>query len=65
MGTFKELFPQIDCVSPEAVLNTDAVLIVTEWQEFENLNYSGRIVIDGRLIEKARKEAEIYEGVCW
>jgi len=47
------------------VLNTDAVLIVTEWQEFENLNYTGRIVIDGRLIEKARKEAEIYEGVCW
>jgi UDPglucose 6-dehydrogenase len=65
MGTFKELFPQIDCVSPVAVLNTDAVLIVTEWQEFENLTYTGRIVIDGRLIEKARKEADIYEGVCW
>ncbi len=65
MDTFKEIFPQIDCVSPEDVLNTAAVLIVTEWEEFENLNYTDRIVIDGRLIEKARKEAEIYEGVCW
>lgn len=65
MGAFKEIFPMIDCVSPEDVLNSDAVLIVTEWQEFENLNYSGRLVIDGRLIDKARKEAEIYEGVCW
>jgi len=47
------------------VLNTDAVLIVTEWQEFESLDYKGRIVIDGRRVAKAREEAAIYEGVCW
>jgi len=41
------------------------VLIVTEWREFEKLDYSGKIVIDGRRIEKAVKEAGIYEGVCW
>jgi hypothetical protein len=28
------------------------------------LDYKGKIVIDGRRIEKA-KEANIYEGVCW
>jgi len=38
------------------------VLIVTEWREFEKLDYSGKIVIDGRRIEKAVKEAGIHEG---
>ena len=65
MGTFKGLFPQIEYASPAEVLNTDAVLIVTEWQEFEALNYAHKIVIDGRRVEKAKKEAGIYEGVCW
>ncbi len=65
MDSFKQLFPQIECVSSGEVLNADAVLIVTEWHEFEHLDYSGRIVIDGRKIEKAKKEAAIYEGVCW
>ena len=38
--------------------------IVTEWDEFNTLNYEGKIVIDGRRIEKAR-EAKIYEDICW
>jgi UDPglucose 6-dehydrogenase len=61
---FKKLFPQIEYTSPEEVLECDAVLIVTEWQEFEQLDYRGKIVIDGRRVEKAR-EARIYEGICW
>jgi UDPglucose 6-dehydrogenase len=65
MDTFSKLFPQMDCGSAEEVLNSDAVVIVTEWGEFETLNYRGKIVIDGRRIEKAKKEAAIYEGVCW
>jgi UDPglucose 6-dehydrogenase len=47
------------------VLHSDAILIVTEWKEFEDLDYRGKIVIDGRRISKAREEAAIYEGVCW
>ena len=43
----------------------DAVLILTNWEEFEHLNYKDKVVIDGRKIEKARKESKIYEGVCW
>ena len=63
---FKKLFPQIEYASKaDEVLNADAILIVTEWEEFENLDYHGKIVIDGRRIEKAKKEAKIYEGVCW
>jgi Predicted UDP-glucose 6-dehydrogenase len=65
MDFFKTLFPQVEYASPEDVLNADAVLIVTEWQEFESLDYRGRIVIDGRRVAKARDEAAIYEGVCW
>ncbi|MFC1907123.1 UDP-glucose dehydrogenase family protein [Chloroflexota bacterium] len=61
---FSQLFPQIDYVTKEEVLNSDAILIVTEWEEFNNLNYKGKIVIDGRRVATAR-EARIYEGVCW
>jgi UDPglucose 6-dehydrogenase len=64
MENFKKLFPQIDYVTIEEVLNCDAILIITEWEEFNNLDYTGKIVIDGRRIPKAR-EARIYEGVCW
>jgi len=61
---FSKLFPRIEYVTKEEVLNSDAILIVTEWEEFNNLDYRGKIVIDGRRVLKA-KEARIYEGVCW
>ena len=31
---------------------------------FEHLDYTDRVVIDGRRVARAR-EARIYEGVCW
>jgi len=61
---FRKLFPQIEYASKEAVLNSDAILIVTEWAEFNRLDYRGKVVIDGRRIDKAR-EARIYEGIGW
>lgn len=64
MGNFKKLFPQIEYVSKEEVLSCDGVLIITEWEEFNTLDYRGKVVIDGRKIPKA-KEAKVYEGVCW
>ena len=67
IDNFRRIFPQIEYAnSAEGIIaKSDAVLIVTEWKEFEKLDYSGKIVIDGRRIEKAMKEAKIYEGVCW
>ena len=47
------------------MFDSDAVLIATEWKEFEDLDYRGLLVIDGRRIERARSEAAVYEGVCW
>lgn len=66
MENLKKIFPQIIYASSaRAVLEADAVLILTEWDEFEDLDYRGKIVIDGRRIEAARQNAAIYEGVCW
>jgi len=67
MDNFKQQFPNITinyCSSADEVLDSDAVLITTIWDEFKNLDYTGNIVIDGRRLEKA-KSAKIYEGVCW
>ena len=61
---FKKLFPDIHYVSIKEVMKCDAILILTDCEEFKELDYRGKIVIDGRRIEKAR-EARIYEGVCW
>ena len=63
---FRELFPSITyCENCDDVLNSDAVLILTEWEEFEEIDYSGSIVIDGRRVRKAIDTARHYEGVCW
>ncbi len=60
------IFPAIGYADSAAeALKAEATIIATEWEEFEDLDYSGRIVIDGRNIEKAKKKAAVYEGVCW
>ena len=64
MTNFKKLFPEVEYVTVEEVLKCDAVIIVTEWDEFNHLNYTGKLVIDGRRIPKAR-EARIYQGIGW
>ncbi|ASJ06243.1 UDP-glucose dehydrogenase family protein [Thermococcus pacificus] len=71
MGNFKRFYPDVGerikyASTPEEVLNsTDVILIVTEWPQFEELDYSGRIVIDGRRVRAAERTARVYEGVCW
>jgi UDPglucose 6-dehydrogenase len=65
MAAFAKRFPQITYASSAEVLKSDAVLIITEWPEFEQLDYTGKLVIDGRRIATAQKEAAVYEGVCW
>jgi UDPglucose 6-dehydrogenase len=61
----KKLFSQVKYCSAEEVLDSQAVLILTGWKEFENLEYKGKLVIDGRKINQAKKESQTYEGVCW
>ena len=65
MTNFQTIYPQIHyCKSAHQVLESDAVLILTKWDEFKKLDFSGKIVIDGRNLEEA-KNAKIYEGICW
>jgi UDPglucose 6-dehydrogenase len=65
MNNFKTLFPTLEyCQSADDVLSSDAVLITTKWDVFKTLDYQGKIVIDGRRLNAAKK-AKIYEGVCW
>jgi len=62
----------------EALKNADLALIITDWKEFELLDFSDmreRIVIDGRRIikrkikkikDRGKEEEDIeYEGLCW
>ena len=64
LDNFVKTCSEVTRATREEVLECDAVMILTEWEEFKELDYRGKIVIDGRRIEKAR-EARIYEGVCW
>lgn len=67
MENFKKIIPSIKyCKNAEvAIEDVDAVLITTDWIEFKKLDFTGKIVIDGRRLKNAEKTAEIYEGVCW
>jgi len=66
MEAFSKLYPQIEYApsTDNLLSNADAVLITTEWKDFETIDYTGKLVIDGRRIDKAR-QGSIYEGVCW
>jgi UDPglucose 6-dehydrogenase len=66
MPGFVKIFPQISYAkSSEEVLETDALIIITEWSEFFDLDFKEKIVIYGRKVKKAEREARIYEGICW
>ena len=66
MDNFKHIFPDITyCIKAEETLESDAILITTIWDEFKDLDFSEKLVIDGRLLKKAQKTAKTYEGVCW
>jgi len=64
-NNMKYLFPNIIYLeSPQNLIeSSDAILIVTDWEEFKYLNYSEKIVIEGRRIFDQKQIG--HEGVCW
>lgn len=65
MVNFQKVYPNhIQYSDPVQIMDSDAVLILTEWNEFNDLDYRGKLVIDGRMVPNA-KQAETYEGICW
>lgn len=67
MERFSESAPFIEYAASaeQAMRGSDAVVIVTEWPEFEEIDYTGCTVIDGRGCAAARATARVYEGLCW
>ncbi len=53
----------------ETIAGSDAVLLLTEWDEFRDVTlYAGKTVIDGRRVldpTEALRVCHSYEGVCW
>jgi len=44
---------------------SDAIVIVSDWDEFSELDYGDKIVIDGRNVVPKEKRGKNYEGICW
>ena len=65
MKSMKKIFPNINYEddAQKVIDSSEAVLIVTEWEEFKNLDYKEKIIIDGRKVLE-RKDIN-YEGICW
>mgnify|MGYP001598833014 FL=1 len=66
----KKLFPTLNYAesAQDAIDNAEIVLLLTEWQEFTQLNYGDKLVIDGKNIfdsERVNLRPKNYEGVCW
>ncbi len=66
----RRVFPTIEYSekAEDALKDADACLVMTEWDEFRQLesefeNMKERIVIDGRRVIKAKNID--YEGLCW
>ncbi len=66
----KRIFPTIEYSNStkDALEGADACLVMTEWEEFKQLDsefeaMKEKIVIDGRRIIKAKNID--YEGLCW
>ena len=69
-GSMKRVFPTIEyCKSAaEALKDAEACLVMTEWEEFKELDaefedMKEKIVIDGRRVIRAK--GLDYEGLCW
>ena len=68
----KKVFPDIEYPenAKEAIKDSDACLIVTEWKEFKNLSekdfetMKNRIVIEGRKVLD-RNKISGFDGICW
>lgn len=48
--------------SEQAVSDADAVVLATDWEEFEKIDFGDAFVVDGRHVDV---DAESYEGLTW
>jgi UDPglucose 6-dehydrogenase len=68
----KKLFPKVEYAksAKDAIADSDACLVVTEWDEFKRLTdadfakMKGRTILEGRRILDRAKVTK-FEGICW
>jgi UDPglucose 6-dehydrogenase len=64
MENFRREHPDVTYsrTARECVDASDAVLLLTEWKEFEDPSLFGdKLVVDGRGVVRTKN----YEGICW
>jgi UDPglucose 6-dehydrogenase len=64
MENFRREHPDVTyCNTAQECVNmSDAVLLLTEWKEFEDPSlYGDKLVVDGRGVVRTKN----YEGICW
>lgn len=65
MDPFRSVVPDIEYEDAAVgVLDSDAVLLLTEWNEFRDLDFTDTVLFDGRRVREA-SNAKYYEGICW
>jgi len=62
LGAFEEV--EYAGSGEEAVMDADAVVVATDWGEFEGLDVGKAFVVDGRRVDMDVND-EAYEGLCW
>jgi nucleotide sugar dehydrogenase len=56
----------IFCDGPQVLVErSDAVLVMTEWDGFAELDYGDKVVIDTKGVVPKIKRSRNYEGICW
>jgi len=72
MEHMRKIHPSVDYMKSarEALENSDACIIVTEWEEFKKLTdadfakMKSRVILEGRRILDRAKVSK-FEGICW
>jgi UDPglucose 6-dehydrogenase len=64
---FKKMYPNLEYPSnaQDVIDKSEYIIVQTEWEEYEKLDFTNKTVIDGRRVESAKKAAKVYEGICW
>ncbi len=71
-GNMQKVFPNVEYAEnvKDAIKDSDACLIVTEWEEFRNLEekdfetMKNRLILEGRRI-LSRDKVSSFDGICW
>ncbi|MFH2020869.1 MAG: UDP-glucose/GDP-mannose dehydrogenase family protein [archaeon] len=66
MEKVKKIFPHLNYMesAQEVADASEYILILTEWNEFLDVDYKKKLVIDGKNLFGDKKPSN-YQGICW